>query len=866
MRVRVEHRDDALGLGTREPRLSWQLPADAREQLAYELALDDGHSTGWVTSRECVLHPWPGMPLASGERRAVRVRVRTDLGETDWSEWTHLEAGLLDPGDWKARWIRPDEPDDLTPGFRPAFALRGTIEVPADVVSARLHVTAHGLAETSIDGRPVSDEVLAPGFTEYAQRVQVRTHDVTELLTPGPHEVTALLADGWYRGSVGVARSTDQWGTDTAYLAQLHLTTASGEPTVWGTGPHWQSALSAILAADLIEGERVDLRLTPGPWGPVRTADEIGYAGLTPSPAPPVRRVAEIGAVSITEPVAGRQVVDLGQEINGWLRLGNLGPAGTTLTLTHGEALTRDGDVTTDHLIPDMPFLAEPLRAGQVDTVTAAGLPGEVFEPRFTTHGFRYVRVEGHPETLRPEDVAGVVVHTDLRETGSFACSNPDLDALHAAAVWSFRGNACDVPTDCPTRERAAWTGDWLVYAPVATFHHDVAGFSTKWLRDLAGAQWDNGILGNMAPMPRAERTGFLAGLNGSAGWGDAIVEVPWELWSEYGDRDLLAATWPAMVRWLDFAERTAREHRHPDRIAARPTPAAHEEWLWDTGFHWGEWLEPGAEPHDFPAFVAADKSIVATAHLARSARLMARIAAVLERPEDEARYAALAASATAAWQAEFIGPEGVITPTTQANLVRALALDLLPDDLRQVTADRLADLAAANGDRLSTGFLSTRHLLPVLADHGHLDTAYRLLLQREEPSWLAMLDRGATTMWEHWDGIDAERVPRGSLNHYSKGAVIGFLHGWVAGLRRTEPTWRRSLVAPRPGGGVTWARAHHDSPHGRHAVDWSLTRDRFEVTIVVPPGCVTDLALPDGTSEPLGPGTHRRTTRVATR
>jgi alpha-L-rhamnosidase len=593
----------------------------------------------------------------------------------------------------------------------------------------------------------------------------------------------------------------------------------------------------------------------------------LGVDRLVDSPAPPVRRVEELVPVAVTRVGPDRQVVDLGQNINGWTRLTRLGPAGTRLVLTHGEHLDASGDVTTDHLRPDFPFLPAPLPAGQVDEVVSDGRPGEVFEPRRTTHGFRYVRVEGHPEDLTPDDVRGVVVHTDMRRTGWFACSDERLNRLHEAVVWSLRDNACDVPTDCPQRERAGWTGDWQIFVRTAAFLYDVGGFSTKWLRDVLSVQAGNGTVLNMAPCPPSEGLdGPTGALNGSAGWGDAVVVVPWEVYRAYGDERILAEAWPGIVGWLARAERMAREGRHPDRAARRPEPAPHEEYLWDTGFHWGEWLAPGEEPTDFRAFVAADKSDVATAYLASSAELAARVAEVLGDVSAVARYRLLAERARDAWRAEFVGDDGQLTPDTQANHVRALAFGLVPDEVRGAVAARLAELVRANGTRLATGFLATPDLLPVLADTGHLDLAYDLLLQDAEPSWLAMIERGGTTVWEHWDGVDASGVAHGSLNHYSKGAVVSFLHRYVAGIEIVDsaPAYRRFRVRPRPGGGLTWAEASHESPYGRVEASWRLTGDRLHVRVVVPAGTEAEIELPDGSSRTARPGVTKVDVRIA--
>jgi alpha-L-rhamnosidase len=453
-----------------------------------------------------------------------------------------------------------------------------------------------------------------------------------------------------------------------------------------------------------------------------------------------------------------------------------------------------------------------------------------------------------------------------MRRIGWFACSDERLTRLHEAAVWSLRDNVCDVPTDCPHRERAGWTADWQAFIPTAAFLYDVAGFSTKWLRDVAADQWPDGTIANISPATRGEgMQGPVAFLNGSAGWGDAVVIVPWELYRAYGDAAILEEMWPAMVAWLDRAELIAATQRHPARAARRIEPASHEKYLWDSGFHWGEWLEPGGGPGaDFGAFIAADKGDVATAYFAHSAGLMARIAEVLGRDADAIRYAELAVHVRAAWQAEYVGADGALTPDTQANHVRSLAFDLVPSELRGAIADRLVELIRLAGTHLGTGFLATPYLLPVLADTGHLNLAYELLVQDTEPSWLVMIDRGATTMWERWNGVTAEGVPHESLNHYSKGAVVSFLHRYTAGIELSDddstPANRRFRIRPRPGGGLTSAQAAHDSPYGRIESVWQIVDNTLQLSVVVPPGTQAEVVLPNGQIEIAGPGAHKFT------
>lgn len=883
--LRVEHLDDPLGLTVRAPRLSWRLPAGASRQGAYRVRAGRWDS-GRVESDQSLLVPYAGPAVASGERVEWTVMVWTEAGPSDWAAPGWWEAGLLDPGDWTAQWIEPPttkppaaEPVSAEPVSAdapcPAWHLRGTCTFAGPVERARLYVTAHGVYEFFINGVRVGDMELTPGFTSYWSTLQVQTFDVTDLLRGGSNALGALVSGGWLKG-VSLYRDTGL-----GLLAQLHVHGADGSLTRCGTGPDWVAARGAVRTADLRQGEVVDFREAVSDWC-MPDADETGWERVTvenfdltrlkSSPTPPVRRVSEIQPISVTRPRPDRQVVDLGQNINGWIRLSRLAPPGATLTLTYGEALGADGDVTIDHLLeidhpPSKPF--------QRDQVTSGDRPDEPFEPRHTTHGFRYVRVEGHPDELGVDDLSGVVVHTDLRRTGWFECSDDRINRLHEAAVWSFRGNACDIPTDCPTRERAGWTGDWQIFVPTAAFLYDVAGFSAKWLRDLAADQQPDGLVLHCAP--NAEREQYHP--PGAAGWGDAAVIVPWEIYRAYGDRDLLEQQWPSMTAWVDYAARTAREQRHPSRVAARPVPAPHEAYLWDTGFHWGEWLEPGSPPPGAPAdaisaLVAdlrtADHGNVATAYLCHSARLLAKAAVVLGE-EDATRWHELALAVQHAWQTEFLRPDGAVTPENQANYARALAFGLIPDDLRSEAAGRLVGLIGAAGGHLGTGFLSTVHLLPVLADHGHDDIAYQLLFQDTEPSWLTMIDRGATTVWEHWSGLGENGLPNapagvGSLNHYSKGAVISFLHRYTAGIQLLDdgaPAYRRFRFAPRPGGGITWAHAAHDSPYGRIESSWRLHDGRFTLDVTVPPGTTAEVCLPDGTSREAGPGKARYVCRV---
>jgi alpha-L-rhamnosidase len=862
---------DALGRG-QEPALCWWLPEGTSVQHAYRLRTDDGFDTGRVDSHA---QSFVRVPVFDCSRRSVmaRVKVWTDLGGSEWSAPVGLEAGLLAEADWSARWIGVAEGERPGKGSRPAYWLRTTFDTPP-AAAARLYATALGLYEAFLDGRRVGDVELAPGYTQYRARVQYQAYDVTPLLPPGRHVLAVLLADGWYRGQVGLPRAADQYGRDVALRAQLEVRTGSGWQVVAGSDPGWRVAPSHITAADLIGGQREDHRRLHQDVHDTAFDDRSWHAAvpreadvaIVGSVSPPVRRIGELRPTAVRPARGGSAfVVDFGQNFSGWVRLARPGPAGGRVTLSYGEWLDRDGDLTTAHLDVDLPVVPEPLPLGQVDEVVSGGpaVSGDdVFEPRFTTHGFRYVRVEGHPGPLGADDVTGIVVHSDLRRTGWFSCSDDRVNRLHEAVVWSLRSNVCDIPTDCPQRERAGWTGDWQVFAPTAAYLYDVLAFTRKWLRDVMLDQRADGCVANMSPCPPSEGfDGPLGALHGSAGWGDAVVSVPWDLYQAYGDASLLREMWDAMTAWVRFAAAAAAGGRHPDRAAARPDPAGHERYLWDTGFHWGEWLEPGVTVTDFPAFMRADKSEVATAYLHRSAAMVDRVARVLGLPEEQQRpYRAIAQGALEAWRREFVRDDGTLVVATQASHVRALAFGLVPQELRPAVAGRLAELIELAGGHLATGFLSTGYLLPVLADHGYLGLAYDLLRQDTAPSWLTMVDRGATTMWEDWDGVDSGGVPHGSLNHYSKGAVATFLHRYVAGLRPVEPGYRVFEVRPRPGGRITWASSCHVGPFGPIEVTWRATGGSMELDVLVPGGTRATVVMPGTDPHEVGPGRHHWT------
>lgn len=872
--LRVHSGGDQFTVTDARPRLSWQLPgvADIGGDAELEASVDGSVQRTMVTGGAHLFVPWPFPPLRSRQEVRWRVRLAGAGAPGDWSSWSSFEAGLLDH-DWQARWISPQEGADPGWGRRPAYHLSVSFDLPVVVTRARLYATALGVYEASVNGVRAGAAELLPGSTSYAETLYAQAFDVTAAVHQGGNLLEIVLSDGWYRGQVGAFRVPAGWGSMLAARAELHLDLADGGTMHVHTDESWRCTTSTIVAADLMDGQSTDFTATPSPDLSV-LVDQVQAPQISWSPAPPVRVVETRRPVTSTKLSDSTWIVDFGQNASGRVRLTGLGPRGTRTVLDHGEHVGPDGDLDTSHLDSKRP--GEDARPFRQQDVVIAGGTAEVFEPHHTVHGFRYVRVEREGAQFDPDTIEMQVLQTDLHRTGTFACSDPDLTRLHEIADWSFRGNAVDVPTDCPTRERLAWTGDYQVFAPTATRLYDVLGFSRKWLQSVRDDQLEDGRIPNFAPDGRRIKHNLddqLAMMTGSAGWGDAIVAVPWELYTAYGDTEVLAECWIAMVRWVDWALRSARTARHPSRIQRSEQPLPHEQFLWDGSFHWGEWTEPKQKTEDGSridpiqddpmAWFMSDKGEVGTAYLYRSTATLGRIAEILGHTAEAHHYAALAEKIRSAWQTEFLSDDGRTLDDSQASYVRALDFGLLPEDRRPAAAARLVELIRRAGTHLTTGFLSTGQLLPVLADHGHADVAYGLLFQRTPPSWLYMLDQGATTIWEDWEGIDEQGHAHDSLNHYSKGSVIRFLHTHTLGLRQNagSSAWRSFTIRPVPHPTLSWARGNHESPLGGIEVEWRREGEQLVLAATVPAGTVASVELPGCVPERVeGPATVHRT------
>jgi alpha-L-rhamnosidase len=856
-RPAFEHHRVALGIGTPTPRLTWQTvcPESCPEaepgwrQAAYEVEIVRAggvESRSVVESAESVLVPWPAAPLRSRERAEVRVRVRGEDGE--WSGWSDpgvAETGLLAPADWTAVPVGADWPEDPESDRRPAL-VRHEFELRGLVSRARLYASAHGLYEAELNGERVGDDTMSPGWTVYGERLRYYTYDVTSLVRPGANVLGAWLADGWYRGRLGWNGGfRNLYGSDQSFIGQLEVEYADGSSEIVAAGPDWQAAPSPILCTGNYDGETYDAReeqpgwSTPGfdasEWTAV-AVHERDAATLVAPDGPPVRCTQDVTPIAVLRTPSGRIVLDLGQNLVGRLRIRVRGERGTTVTIRTSEVL-QDGEI-----------YQRPLRtAKSTDTYILNGDSVEEWEPRFTFHGFRYAEVDGWPGDLEAAVAAGDVVarvlHTDLERTGWFECSDPLVNKLHENVVWSMRGNFLDIPTDCPQRdERVGWTGDIQVFAPTASYLYDVSGMLSGWLQDVAVEQLPDGCIPWYVPVIPAHD--MWTPIRPGALWGDVAVLTPWVLYERYGDVDVLRAQYDSAKAWVELMDRLAG----PDH-------------LWNEGFQLGDWLDPAAPPDD-PADARTDRYLVATAYFAYSAEHLAKTAHVLGRADDAKRFGELAALVRAAFCAEYVGADGRMTSDAQTAYALALEFELIENVEQRTTAgNRLAELVAEDGNLIATGFAGTPIICDALTRAGAVDSAYDVLLQKDCPSWLYAVTQGATTIWERWDSMRPDgTVNPGrmtSFNHYALGAVADWMHRTVAGLAPTAPGYRSIRFRPQPGGGLTWARAEHETPYGRAAISWSIEAGELRVGVTVPTGTDAVVELPGRDPEQVGNGRH---------
>jgi alpha-L-rhamnosidase len=695
--------------------------------------------------------------------------------------------------------------------------LRRSFEIRKPVRSARLYATALGVYQLRLNGGRVGDAELAPGWTDYRTRVNYQAFDVTAQIVAGENVLGACVAPGWFAGRAGLFHARAFYGSTPSLRCQLEITYEDGSRDTISSDTMWMRQHGPTLAADIMDGEAYDARREipgwdrPGfdasGWTPVSTRSEA--RSLQGSLDPPVRILEQRPALSVTEPAPGRWTFDVGENIVGVARLRISAPAGTVLTIRHGEVLNPDGTIYTANL----------RGAAATDTYVCRGGGVEEWQPCFTFHGFRYVEVTGLPSRPGPEAVTGIVLGTDVPKAGTFSCDNADVNRLQANIVRGMHGNYLSIPTDCPQRdERMGWMADTQVFVPTAAYNADIASFMTKWMLDVADSQRADGAHSDVAPV--------MKGLNfGTPAWADAGVIVPWTIYEMYGDARILERHIESMTRWVDWCR-------------AHSTGLIRDR---DRGNDYGDWLAIGAD---------TPKDLIGTAYFARSTDLVARSLRVLGR--DASVYEKLFSEIRAAFIARYVGPDGEVAGNTQCGYLLALRFGLLPDGLRPRALERLVADIESRGGRLSTGFVGVGLLLPTLADAGRADVAYRLLLQDAFPSWLFSVKHGATTIWERWDGWTPERGPHpdigmNSFNHYSLGSCGQWLFSDMGGITPDpeHPGFERMIIRPRVDGPLTEASAGYRSIRGTISVAWKRAAGAMTLDVQVPANTTARLEIP---------------------
>ena len=857
--LKTEYKINPIGIDVIVPRLSWQIVSNKKNvmQTAYRIQVAnspehlEAEKLIWDSSKISSDKPerpervnsvnveYEGPTPKSSQRFYWRVCVWTNEKEFAWSKPAFWEMGLLSPAEWKAEWIHSLIKEDISkagpcPLFRKNFVLDNGIK------SARVYVTSLGLYELKINGNRVGDALFTPGWTSYNKRLQYQVYDVTNLLKKGENAVGVTLGDGWFRGHLAgwVKNNRNHYGDKLALLMQINIEYEDGSTEMVITDSSWKSSTGPILSSDIYNGETYDARLEKDGWCTTDFDDSdwnrvetLAHSKdiLIAQTGPPVKRIQEVKAIKIIKTPKGETVLDFGQNMVGWVKFKVKGKSGDKVILRHAEILDHDGNFYVTNLKEAKQTIEYILKSNKE----------EIFEPHFTFQGFRYVAVDQFPGKLNLDDFVGIVIHSEMDVTGSFKCSNPLINKLQQNILWGQKDNFLDVPTDCPQRaERLGWTGDAQVFAATASFNMDVASFFTKWLGDLKADQLDNGSVTHIVPyLPVLGEGGA-----GSAAWADAATVVPWMLYRTYDDVRILENQYESMKVWVDFMKKEAGH-----------------SYLFTSGFHYGDWLAFSTDRSDYPG-ATTSKELISSAFFAYSTSLLIKTAKVLNKKSDVDTYEKLFMHTKKAFQNEFITPNGTVTSNTQTAYLLALAFDLVPDELKKKTAEKLAANVRKFG-HITTGFVGTPFICHVLTKFGYNDLAYMLLNRTEYPSWLYPVTKGATTIWERWDGIkpdgsintkaafsNDENELMNSFNHYAYGAIGDWMRKVVAGLTQdnTSSGYKKIVIKPYPGGNLTFAKADFISMYGKISSNWKIENKKFILEVEIPPNTTAIVSVPD--------------------
>ncbi len=870
--LRTEHRINPMGIGERKPFLSWNCQ-DGERQTAYEIRAYEGKREIWNSG--CVktagMHAVFGAEAGSRMRITWKIRLWDEQEQPgEWSSEAVFELGLLEKELWKAKWINPeiDDSSEISQplwGAAEEFQAEEPMGTPAVThekeepkpyhaaaylkktftakkgTDTRLYITCHGLYTAWLNGQRVGNFVLAPGTGNYNSALPYQTYDVTDLLKDGENELMVVLGDGWYRSCSGVDGDRFLYGEDIALYCQLE----QGGECLCVSDESWEAtSLGPVRENDMQQGETYDaLREELTGWHGVKT--EAFDCELAPFENLPIVEKESFAGERIITP-DGSVVYDFGQNLAGYVEFALNAHAGDRVRLLHGETLDGNGCFTNANFQPGSRHKEGCIRQ-EINYICKEGK--NHYKPSFTIMGFRFVKIETDAD-LTDMEITAHAVYSDMEELGSFVCSNEDINQLVRNSIWSQKSNFCDVPTDCPTRERAGWTGDAGVFADTGLYLMDSYPVFRKWLGDCRSIQMEDGRVRNIAP-PNSRGSFFTDMLSASVGWGDACIIVPYVLYKRNGDRRILEENYGMMKKWYAYLESRGKESEADGEFRDNP----YARYTVVKGMDYGEWCEPGISPMQA---MQNPKKSVGTAYLASSGRLLSEISEILGEEDAAMHYREVSEGAVRAYRYSFT-KNGKIESDRQCEYVRALAFGLLEGKEAKDAAEELNRMVMDAGYHLNTGFLSTPFLCQVLADYGYVETAYRLLLQDTCPGWLYAVKKGATTIWETWDVIREDGTVHDSLNHYSYGAVCGWMIKGICGIKLED---EKLTIAPAPFPLLTYAKASYLSPAGRIESCWEYESGgedeaKIKYTFTIPANMTAEIILPDGRTETLGPGSY---------
>lgn len=827
-----ENLKDPMGMGTEKPRFTWimESPTSGTLQVAYELVVRKGKKTIWSTGKvntdESILVEYAGDPLLPNTHYIWQVRVWDNHGQVSaWSLPGKFHTAFFQTSDWKAKWIGFGKDED--PTFRPVQYYRKSFQVKKKIAQATAFITAQGMYEAYLNGRRIGNDYLTPGWTSYNKRLQYQVYDVTALLTSGNNVAGAMLGNGWFRGTLGWVGNGNLYGKELGLLMQVHIQFTDGSSQLLVTDESWRSSYGAVQQSEIYDGETIDhtkdekgwnaASFNDAKWNPVKLL-QSGYEHLIATYNQPVRKHEEFKAIKLILTPKGERVLDFGQNLVGWVKLRASGKNGDHIIIQHAEVLDKFGN-----------FYTENMRSAKTTASYILNGDGEeTFEPHFTFYGFRYIKIDGDLTEINPDDFTAITLYSDMPLTGSFQSSHPLVNQLQQNIQWGQRGNFLDVPTDCPQRdERLGWTGDAQAFSRTAAFNFNVHNFFAKWLRDVEADQLQNGSVPFVVPNVLGQNSA------GSAGWADVATIIPWNLYLVYGDQRILANQYNSMKNWVGFMESKSTNY------------------LWNTGFHFGDWLFYRPFDDNDGRAAVTDKYLIAQCFFAHSTQLLINAAQVLGKTDDVVLYNQKLAKIKAAFLNEYVTPSGRLVSGTQTAMVLALNFDMLPEHLRTVTAERLVENIKSYGMHLSTGFLGTPYLTDVLTRFGKTDVAYKLLLQETFPSWLYPVKMGATTIWERWGGIRPdstfEPASMNSFNHYAYGAIGDWMYRRMAGIdnEASSVAYKKIKIQPYLGEGFSHAGATLKTYYGLVSNSWKIEGAKLQMTTEIPVNTTAIIYLP---------------------